>query len=128
MLSMTLVKGELPRRSSPPYSTMGEERRRFGDRGAAPWEDPFSCLLGRPVEPSAGHFLLKMGARHQELYQQEASGTQGSCTLCPGQGQVHRDSGWRTSSCLSPCPSGACWGSTSWAAPHCHFACGANCA
>ena len=72
---------------------MGEARRQcFGDRGSAPWEDPYSRLLGTPVEPSAGNFLQTMGARRQELYQQEASGFQGSSPLCPGQGQVHRDS------------------------------------
>ena len=87
-----LGRGGAGQPSSPPHPTMGEaRRRRFGDRGSAPWEDPYSRLLGMPVEPSAGNFLQTMGARRQELYQQGASGFQGSGPLCPGQGQVHRD-------------------------------------
>ena len=79
--------------SSPPHPTMGEaRRRRFGDRGSVPWEDPYSHLLGTPVEPSAGNFLQTIGAHHQELHQQEVFAIQGSRPLCPGQGQVHRDS------------------------------------
>ena len=50
-----LGRGGAGRPSSPPHPTMGEaRRRRFGDRGSAPWEDPYSHLLGMPVEPSAG--------------------------------------------------------------------------
>ena len=87
-----LGRGGAGQPSSPPHPTMGEaRRRRFGDRGSAPWEDPYSHLLGTPVEPSAGNFLKTMGARRQELYQQGASGSQGSGPLSPGQGQVHRD-------------------------------------
>ena len=87
-----LAHGGAGQPSSPPHPTMGEaRRRRFGDRGSAPWEDPYSHLLGTPVEPSAGNFLQTMGARRQELYQQGASGSQRSGPLSPGQGQVHRD-------------------------------------
>ena len=78
--------GGAGRPSSPPHPTMGEaRRRRFGDRGSALWEDPYSRLLGMPVEPSAGNFLQTIGARRQELYQQGASWFQGSGPLCPGQ-------------------------------------------
>ena len=87
-----LGRGGAGQPSSPPHPTMGEtRRRRFGGRGSAPWEDPYSRLQGTPVESSAGNFLQTMGARRQELYQQGASGFQGSGPLCPGQGQVHRD-------------------------------------
>ena len=120
-----LGRGGAGRPSSPPHPTMGEaRRRRFGDRGSALWEDPYSPLLGMPVEPSAENFLQTMGARRQELYQQGASGFQGSGPLCPGQGQVHRDPEPQGGGQLGgvPCPSSVCWGSTAWAAPHCRFA------
>ena len=87
-----LGRGGAGQPSSPPHPTMGEaRRRRFGDRGSAPWENPYSRLLGMPVEPSAGNFLQTMGARRQEFYQQGASRSQGSGPLSPGQGQAHRD-------------------------------------
>ena len=87
-----LGRGGAGQPSFPPHPTIGEaRRRRFGDRGSAPWEDPYSHLLGTPVEPSAGNFLQTMGARRQELYQQGASRFLGSGPLCPGQDQVHRD-------------------------------------
>ena len=78
MLSMTSVLGAL-------VSHHLHHTQPWGERG-----DDVSVTGVRL--PSAGNFLQTMGVRRQELYQQGASGFQGSGPLCPGQGQVHRDS------------------------------------
>ena len=75
--------------------------------GTSCWELPTDDGCASPGIAPGGGFRVS-GIR--SLVPWPGSGAQGS-----------RASGWGTASGV-PCPSSVCWGSTAWAAPHCHFA------
>ena len=97
----TSVVGALVRHLLHHTQQWGELRRQhFGDRSWAPWEDPYSCLLGAPVEHSAGNFLWTMGTVPAGGFRDS-----GISSLVPRPGssaQRLRAPGWRTSPCLPP--------------------------